>query len=100
MKTKKTIKPKPNTLKRLATWAVVIAAILTIPRLANWPWTGTDFVAGAILLFGSATLFELAIRNVSSKNQQIIIGFAIALLFILAWAELAVGLFGTPLAGD
>ena len=63
-------------------------------------WTLTDFIIGGVLLFGTGLLCELVFRKVKKNSFRIVISAAILLAFLLIWAELAVGIFGTPLAGD
>lgn len=75
-------------------------AILTIPLLAKWPWTLSDFIIMGVLLFGTGLLLSFAFSKVKNFNQRIIIGCIILLAFFLIWAELAVGIFGTPFAGS
>ena len=80
--------------------ALVTIGLLLIPLLANWPWTGSDFVIMGILIFGAGTVISLIVRYVKTKKSRMIISGIVALLFLLTWVELAVGLFGTPFAGN
>lgn len=79
--------------------------LLSIPLIAmqfstEVNWTISDFVIMGILLFGTALVIELILRNVRTF-KSIIIFCAIALfVFLLIWAEMAVGIFGTPIAGN
>jgi len=63
-------------------------------------WTLIDFAAAGILLFGTALLIELVIRKVKTSKSKIAISIFILLVFLVTWAELAVGIFGTPLSGN
>jgi hypothetical protein len=64
----------------------------------NWTWF--DFVVAGILLYGTGLLCELVLRKVKDTGRRfLIIGIVLVVLF-LVWAELAVGIFGTPLAGS
>ncbi len=83
-----------NITKRLSVWAVIVAAVLTIPLLAKAPWTGSDFVFGAVLLFGSATVYELATRTMSNKNQRIAVGVAVFMVLAIIWVAAATGFEG------
>ena len=88
----------------LAIFAVP-AFILTAAFLGNlfvegWNWSGFDFFVAAILLFGTAGLISLVTILVKNSNSKILISLFIAVILILAWMELAVGLFGTPFAGS
>lgn len=80
------------------------AAILMIPLVAmqfsdEWDWNLFDFIVIGTLLIGAGLTYELVSARANSKYRlPIAIAFAIAV--ILIWAELAVGLFGTPFAGS
>ena len=63
-------------------------------------WSVFDFVVAGIILFGTATLLEIILRNVTLKETRIVLIFLLAIIFLLVWLELAVGIFGTPLAGS
>ena len=43
---------------------------------------------------------ELVLRKVTKTKHRIALSMAIVLIFLLIWAELAVGVFGTPFAGS
>ena len=83
----------------------VPAVLLCIPLLGNviskeFNWSPSDFAIGGLLLFGTAFLIDLMLRIVKNKTYKILICAAIVLLLMLVWAELAVGIFGTPFAGS
>ena len=59
-----------------------------------------DFVIAAMLLVGSGLIISLIIEKVQNSTQRIVAIIGIVLLLILTWAEMAVGIFGTPLAGS
>ncbi len=63
-------------------------------------WTFSDFIIGGILLFGTAGIIDLVLRKVRSKRNRILLCVGILALLFLVWAELAVGVFGTPFAGS
>ena len=73
--------------RRLSVWAIVVAALLMIPLLANAPWTRGDFVFGAIALFGAATVYELVTPHMSDKRHRIAVGVAVlvAIALGIAW---------------
>jgi hypothetical protein len=81
------------------------ATLLCIPLIGNvvskeFDWSASDFGIAAVLLFGTAFLIDLIQRIVKNKTYKILISAAIVLLLLLTWAELAVGVFGTPFAGN
>lgn len=80
-------------------------SLLLIPFIAmqftnEVDWGILDFVVMGILLSGTVSTIELALRKVKSTNNRILICGAILLACFLIWAELAVGIFGTPFAGS
>ena len=91
--------------KRFSIILITIALLLLIPLIAmqftdQVNWTPFDFVIAAILLLGIGILCELAMRKIKNSKTRIIVVVGLVILLFLIWAELAVGIFGTPLAGD
>jgi hypothetical protein len=86
-------------LKNIIRIAFATALLLLIPLLAKWPWTRSDFVIMGILIFGTGTAYEVIVKKIGKKHR-VFIGIFLLIVFILIWAELAVGLFGTPFAGS
>ena len=98
-----TMKPTDN--KRVMAIVLAVPLLLMIPLIAmqftsEVNWTLSDFVVMGILLLGTGLVCELVMRKVKATNRRVVlIGVTLALLF-LVWAELAVGIFGTPFAGS
>ena len=86
--------------KRLIGIVLTVALLLLIPLIANFPWFPVDFVTAGVLLLGTGLICELVLRKVKKLEYRIAICGAILLALVLIWAELAVGLFGTPFAGS
>ena len=91
--------------KRLKLILLAVASLLLIPLIAmqftnEVVWTASDFIIMGVLLLGTGLFCELVIRKVKSTKNRIIICGVILLGFLLIWAELAVGVFGTPFAGS
>jgi hypothetical protein len=91
--------------KRLIAIFLTAGLILLIPFIAmrftsEVNWSLFDFVVAGTLLFGTGLTIELLIRNVKKINYRIALIVAILLALLLVWAELAVGIFGTPFAGS
>jgi hypothetical protein len=81
------------------------AFILTIPLVAmlftdEVNWGPFDFVIAAALLLGTGLTYELVAGKMNKTMHRIIFGLVLLIAFLLVWAELAVGLFGTPFAGS
>lgn len=80
-------------------------AILTIPLVAmrftrEVNWSVFDFLVAGILLAGIGSLYVLLTRKLRTANQRRAIGGGLLLTLLLTWAELAVGIFGSPIAGS
>lgn len=80
-------------------------ALLSIPLLGNLfskevNWSPSDFLIAAILLFTTAFLINLVRNKIKKQSQKILICIFILLALALIWLELAVGIFGSPIAGS
>lgn len=80
------------------------ALILLVPLLAmqftdEVKWDVRDFIIIGVILIGAALVFELVTTSVDAKHRAFI-GVVIAVMVLMIWAELAVGIFGTPFAGS
>jgi len=76
----------------------VTAAILLVPAVAmqfsaEVRWGPLDFVVAAVLLAGTGLVYELAVQRIGNRVHRIAGGLALAGALLLAWAELAVGVF-------
>ena len=78
--------------------------ILLIPLIGviffELDWSVFDFMVMALLILFFSLVINLALCNLSSSKFKFLIVFILVLLFLLAWSELAVGVFGTPFAGS
>jgi len=91
--------------KRLLIILATVVILLLIPLVAmqftnEVDWNIFDFTIMGILLLGTGLLIELVLRNVKDGINRILISVIVLLVFFLIWAELAVGIFGTPFAGS
>ena len=82
-----------------------ITGLLFIPLIAmkfskEVYWGISDFIVMGILLLSTGLLCELVLRKVKTIQYRIIICAVVLFVFLLVWAELAVGIFGTPFAGN
>lgn len=63
-------------------------------------WSIFDFVImGFLLLFFSLGI-DVTMKKVKNENIKILYVVLTILIFLLIWAELAVGIFGSQFAGD
>jgi hypothetical protein len=90
---------------RLIKILAIATAILMLPLIAmNFTeevnWGLFDFLVAGILLFGTGLTLEFIMRKIKSFKYRLLLGTSLFLLLILLWAELAVGIFGSPIAGN
>jgi len=91
--------------KRLLIIIMCIALILLVPLIAmqfttQVHWSVLDFiVAGTLLLIGGLIL-ELILKKVAKKQNRTVLVLILIISLLLIWAELAIGLFGYPFAGN
>ncbi|MEL7222251.1 MAG: hypothetical protein AAGJ93_13085 [Bacteroidota bacterium] len=91
--------------KRLRIILVSIPMILLIPLVAmqfasEVNWDLADFIVAGALLFTVGLLMELTFRLFANSSRRTIAILVLLLTLFLVWAELAVGIFGTPFAGS
>jgi hypothetical protein len=102
-----TIKKEIMTIqnKRLTVFLLSIPILLLIPLLAmqfmtEVNWSLFDFTIMGGLLTATALMMEFIIRKVKNKKYVLALVFTVLIAFFLVWAELAVGIFGSPFAGS
>ena len=64
------MKTKNNLTKRLSIWAGIVAAILMIPLIGQFPWSKGDFIFAGVVLFGSAVGYEVAANRLTNKMYR------------------------------
>ena len=91
--------------KRGAKKIVICISLLVFPLFFNiilddFNWSVFDFaVMGLMLIFVGIALELVSTLIKGGRKKEILYGLTI-LLFLLLWAELGVGIFNSPLAGD
>jgi hypothetical protein len=90
---------------RLIGIVIAVSVLLLIPYIAmkvtgEVKWSAFDFVVAGALLFGAGLAVEIALRLVTKLEYRIAACVGILVVLAVVWAELAVGLIGTPLAGS
>lgn len=105
MKTNHPATHNPN--KRLFGIVLGAIALLLIPFMLQltigtgidgkgFNWRLGDFVVFGLLLLGTGLSVELVMRKVKSTSKRILICGVVLLVFLLIWADLAVGIFNIP----
>ncbi|KQX01868.1 hypothetical protein ASC94_04565 [Massilia sp. Root418] len=84
----------------LGTGLLLLVPLVAMRFTAEVDWSGGDFAVAGLLLAGTGMAYVLAARMVRSAPRRLAVGLALALLLAVVWAELAVGVFGTPFAGS
>jgi len=83
----------------------IVGLILLIPFIATQitdevNWTLSDFIIMGVMLTMTGFLVCKIYIKVKNDKMSLTLILAVVLIFLLVWAELAVGLFETPFAGD
>lgn len=83
----------------------IVATLLFIPLIAmqfteEVNWSPFDFMVAGGLLLGTGLVCELILRKIHRVSYRIVLCGILLIAFVLVWLELAVGIFGTPLAGS
>ena len=91
--------------KRYITILISVLFLLLIPMIAmqfsdQVDWSFLDFLVMGCLLFSVGLIGDWVRRKVNNSKYRVAIYLAILIAFLLIWAELAVGIFGTPFAGN
>lgn len=91
--------------KRLTAIMASAGILLLVPFIAmqftnEVKWSATDFLVAGILLVSTGLLCEFILRKFTKRIYRIAICGVVLVALLLVWAELAVGIFGSPLAGS
>lgn len=83
----------------------IVVLVLAIPLVAmqitnEVNWDLPDFILMGLLLFGTGITCDLVIRKIKNSKLRIVTCVILLVVLLLIWAELAVGIFGTPFAGS
>ena len=83
----------------------IVGTILLIPLIAmqltnEVNWSSFDFIIMGAMLTITGLLGEIIFKKVKKYKNSVALYVVVAIIFLLTWAELAVGIFGTPFAGS
>ena len=90
--------------QRLLYGGLAIGLLLLVPFFAmqftdEVNWSGADFIVAGVLLVGLVAVAELISVVITKKSHRLLLGGVALIIFLLVWAELAVGIFGSPFSG-
>jgi len=63
-------------------------------------WSDFDFLIMALLILSFSIIINLTLHYLKSSKFKFLLVLILVTTFILIWAELAVGIFGTAFAGS
>ncbi|MHB0756658.1 hypothetical protein [Polaribacter sp. M15] len=94
---------RPN--KRLIIILTVAMTLLFIPLIAmiftnEVKWKIFDFVVAGFLLISTGAILEVILRKIKKVSHRALLVIIVFVALCIIWAELAVGIFGTPFAGS
>jgi len=84
----------------LASGLILLTPFIAMQFTAEVNWSPVDFLVMGFLLFGTCLTGEWILRKVKKVEYRIALCAALLAAFFLIWAELAVGIIGTPFAGS
>jgi len=82
----------------------VVILLLCIPFFAmqfngSVHWSLGDFILMGLLLMGLGISIKLILNRIKNRKKSLLYIWILIILFLLIWAELAVGIFNTPFVG-
>ncbi len=85
--------------------ALLVLGLLMIPFVAMFfskevHWSPMDFILMGCLLYTMFYSMYWVNNRFKGKKQRILYLATTLVVFLIIWAELAVGIFGTPFAGN
>ena len=80
--------------------SLLVLPLVAMRFTAEVRWSVGDFVVMGLLLFGLGLSIELVFKKIKSTSKRWSYLGAVLLIFLLIWAELAVGIFNSPWAGS
>ena len=96
---------KNSFICRIKRILVASSSLLIIPLFFTvisdeFNWSFFDFIIMGFMMMVVGISFELVSRVIKSGKRKKLLYGLIILLFLLLWAELGVGIFNSPIAGD
>ena len=63
-------------------------------------WSISDFIISGLIILVFSICLNFIILKISNKNRRVVFITILLILFVLVWAELAVGICMSPFAGS
>lgn len=84
----------------LATVLILLIPLVAMQFTDEVDWQPADFVIIGTLLIGTGLVYEFIVKKIHRGSYRVIAGIILLIALLLVWAELAVGVFGTPFSGS
>jgi hypothetical protein len=84
----------------LGTVLILLVPLVAMQFTDEVNWSPSDFIVMAVLLLGTGLALEFVSRKIKTTTNRVAFSIVLVAVFLLVWAELAVGIFGSPLAGS
>jgi len=78
---------------------LLLVPLILTNTLESFNWSSEDFIIAGLLIFFCLSVVRYIKGKFSNQNKIIAI-ILVIIFFVLKWAELAVGIFGSPFAGS
>ena len=84
---------------------IIVILLLSIPLIAmqftdSVILSMADFILAGIIIFSVTQLILVVLKTAKYPKIKVILVTLIITILFLTWIELAVGIFGTPIAGN
>lgn len=83
----------------LATALILMVPLIAMQFTDEVNWGLFDFVIIGTLLLSTGLAYEVLARKMETAKHRAALAIILTATVLLIWAELAVGIFGTPFAG-
>jgi len=96
---------KRSFINRIKIILIVCNSLLIIPLCFTvisdeFNWNFFDFIIMGFMMIFVGISFELVSRAIKNGKRKKVLYGLIILIFLLLWAELGVGIFNSPVAGN
>lgn len=89
-----------NSILFLGTLVILLLPLLAAQFSNEVNWSPFDFLLATVLLLACGYSIQFMIHTFKNKKVRLLAISVVILVLILIWIELAVGVFGTPIAGN
>lgn len=76
----------------LVTLGILLVPLVAMQFTHEVNWTAFDFLVAGALLLAAGLVFELIVRQMGNRRVRLACSVGLAALFLLVWAQLAVGI--------